>query len=192
MDPLMSVLALPCYRIPAIVQASPNVLLAFAEGRKDSCSDTGDIDVVMRRSEDGGSTWQNMIAVLSKDIGVPWEHHGSGQQTWGNPTVLYDEAKGRVWLFVTHNLGVDDQEGITKLDGNQGLRTIWNMHSDDDGRTWSAPFFLGHELQNPDLSVVRKNGTAGAIIEGRRWLIGVDVKRLGADGPSGVFGWSGL
>jgi zinc and cadmium transporter len=42
------------------------------------------------------------------------------------------------------------------------------------------------------VSVVRMNGTAGAAIEGRLWLIGVDVKRLGGDGPSGVVGWSGL
>jgi len=43
-----------------------------------------------------------------------------------------------------------------------------------------------------EMSVVRMNGTAGAAIEGRLWLIGVDVKRLGGDGPSGVVGWSGL
>src|SRR5262245_56789584 len=46
-----------CYRIPAVVKATNGDLLAFAEGRVDSCADLGDIDLVLKRSSDGGRTW---------------------------------------------------------------------------------------------------------------------------------------
>ena len=41
------------YRIPALVVAKNGDLLAFAEARHGSRSDTGDIDLVMKRSSDG-------------------------------------------------------------------------------------------------------------------------------------------
>jgi sialidase-1 len=44
------------YRIPALVQTRKGTLLAFCEGRRQSRSDTGDIDIVMRRSRDKGRT----------------------------------------------------------------------------------------------------------------------------------------
>src|SRR5699024_7086081 len=47
-----------CFRIPAIVEAPDGSLIAFAEARRplgDSfCHDDGSIDLVMRRSNDGG------------------------------------------------------------------------------------------------------------------------------------------
>src|SRR5690349_13089152 len=46
-----------CFRIPAVVRSTQGTLLAFAEGRIDNCGDTGDIDLVLRRSSDGGKTW---------------------------------------------------------------------------------------------------------------------------------------
>lgn len=46
-----------CFRIPAIVKANNGDLLAFAEGRKNSCADAGDIDTVVKRSKDNGKTW---------------------------------------------------------------------------------------------------------------------------------------
>lgn len=45
------------YRIPAVVRTPRGTLLAFAEGRRDGPGDTGDIDLVVRRSADGGRTW---------------------------------------------------------------------------------------------------------------------------------------
>lgn len=42
------------FRIPSLIVSTKGTVLAFAEGRKESSSDTGDIDLVMRRSEDGG------------------------------------------------------------------------------------------------------------------------------------------
>ncbi len=46
-----------CYRIPALIALSDREIVAFAEGRKQNCADFGDVDILMRRSNDGGQSW---------------------------------------------------------------------------------------------------------------------------------------
>lgn len=81
-----------CFRIPAIVQTEPGTLLAFAEARKDSCGDSGDIDTVVRRSNDAGATWGPIEIV-----------HDAGSGTAGNPTPVVDAESGRIALITTYN-----------------------------------------------------------------------------------------
>jgi sialidase-1 len=57
-----------CCRIPALLRIDDKKLLAFAEGRKNGFSDTGNIDLIVKRSEDNGFTWGNNIVVWD-DIG---------------------------------------------------------------------------------------------------------------------------
>ena len=45
------------YRIPALVVSRKGTVLAFCEGRKNSAADHGNIDLLVRRSFDGGKTW---------------------------------------------------------------------------------------------------------------------------------------
>jgi hypothetical protein len=45
------------YRIPSLIRTGAGALLAFCEGRKGGAGDTGNIDLLMRRSTDGGLTW---------------------------------------------------------------------------------------------------------------------------------------
>ena len=45
------------YRIPGVVVTAKGTVLAYCEARKNSASDWGQIDVMMRRSADGGRTW---------------------------------------------------------------------------------------------------------------------------------------
>ena len=49
-----------CFRIPAVVQTPEGILLAFAEGRIDSCSDCARLGIALKRSLDGGLTWSNL------------------------------------------------------------------------------------------------------------------------------------
>lgn len=66
-----------CFRIPALLFTSRGALLAFAEGRgrsTGSCSDHGDVRIVLKRSEDLGATWSNLTVVhseLGHTIGQP-------------------------------------------------------------------------------------------------------------------------
>jgi len=90
-----------CFRIPAIVQSKTGILLAFAEARKNSCSDTGDIDLILKRSEDGGRTWSKMITV--------WD---DGDNVCGNPTPIIDQTNGRILLISCWNSGKDHEKEI--------------------------------------------------------------------------------
>ena len=115
------------YRIPSIVVTPNGTLLAFCEGRKHGSSDTGDIDILLRRSEDLGETWG--------PIQVIWD---DGPNTCGNPCPVIERNSGTVWLLLTHNLG-EDREREIWAGTSRGTRTVWRTKSTDDGATWSAP-----------------------------------------------------
>ncbi|WP_334319531.1 glycoside hydrolase [Termitidicoccus mucosus] len=115
------------FRIPSIVKAPNGDLLAFCEGRKNSRSDRGDIDILLRRSRDGGRTWGG--------IQVVWD---DGENTCGNPCAVVDEKTGTIWLLLSHNIGTDREKEI--LAGTSaGTRTVWVSHSTDHGGSWSEP-----------------------------------------------------
>jgi len=157
------------FRIPALFETQSGVLLAFAEGRVNSASDTGNIDMVLRRSLDSGRTWLPYQVVWSDGI-----------NTCGNPTVLQDPEKGRIWLFMTHNLGQDRQAEIQN-GTSDGVRTIWSCYSDDDGASWSAPYCHypaigpfsppnGWDATGPGRGIVLKHGPhAGRLIIPAIW-----------------------
>jgi len=108
-----------CFRIPAVVRATNGMLLAFAEGRVKDCGDDEDIDLVLRRSADGGRTW-GPLQVISEGNGT----------THGNPVPIVDERTGRVVLVSTHNGPEACPNGCD--------RDPWVQFSDDHGATWSA------------------------------------------------------
>jgi len=116
-----------CFRIPAIVTTGNGTVLAFAEGRKKGCSDTGDIDLVMKRSDDHGLTWSELV--------VLWD---DGDNVCGNPAPVVDVVNGTIHLLSTWNLGEDHERQI--IDGtSKDTRRVFLMQSDDDGLTWTGP-----------------------------------------------------
>ena len=115
------------YRIPAIVKSKSNTLLAFAEARKArSNGDSGDIDLVVKRSSDNGKTWSKQITI--------WN---DGQNTCGNPVPIVDD-RGRIQLLMTWNFQTDKWGAITNGTGKDSRRPYYT-YSDDDGITWAQP-----------------------------------------------------
>ena len=125
------------YRIPAVVQALDGSLLAFCEGRKHGPSDTGDIDLILKRSVDGGKTWG--------ELQVVWD---DGENTCGNPCPVVDQTTGIIWLWATHNLGGDREHDIITGQA-QGTRTPWLLSSTDHGRTWSEARPMTAQVKDP-------------------------------------------
>lgn len=133
------------YRIPAIVRATNGTLLAFCEGRPSS-ADTGNIDIVMKRSTDNGVTW-GALTVLRDE--------GTGEAT--NPSPLVDETTGRIYLHYS--------VAITRP---------FYIYSDDNGFTWSAPVEItatakasgwGLDLPGPGHGIQLKRGAqAGRLV----------------------------
>ena len=62
------------FRIPSVIAARNGTLLAFAEARRLGASDAGDIDLVVKRSRDGGRSW-SPLELVGDD----------GPNTVGNP-----------------------------------------------------------------------------------------------------------
>ena len=56
------------YRIPALVVTNQGTLLAFAEGerRQPGPTDHGDIDLLLKRSTDGGRSWSRQQVVYAE------------------------------------------------------------------------------------------------------------------------------
>lgn len=100
------------YRIPALLTSKSGTLLAFCEGRKTTLSDDGDNDLVVRRSADGGQTWQRLQLVH--------EEGGDAVISIGNPCPVLDPSTGRIYLSMNRKNG-----------------RVLVCHSDDDGTTWS-------------------------------------------------------
>ena len=67
-------------------------ILVFAEARKNGCSDTGNIDLVMRRSTDGGKTWSPIMVV-----------HDNGDNVCGNSVPVLDRTTGRTVVVYRGN-----------------------------------------------------------------------------------------
>jgi sialidase-1 len=101
------------YRIPALVRSTQGTLLAFCEGRKNSGGDSGDIDIVLRRSTNNGASWLPMTLVQ--------EEGGNASITIGNPAPVVDDTTGNIYLLFCRN---NDRVFFTV--------------STDDGATWSA------------------------------------------------------
>jgi sialidase-1 len=128
------------YRIPAAVTTRRGTVLAFAEGRHNSPSDTGHIDVVLRRSDDGGCTWGPLRVVAAGD-----------GDTRGNPAPVVDPRTGAIVMVTCYNSGAVTEAQIMRgeVTPERGRR-VFVQRSRDDGLTFSAPREITAEVKRPD------------------------------------------
>ena len=124
------------YRIPSLIVTKQGTLLAFCEGR--TGGDSGDIDTLVRRSEDSGETWSKYQVVWS-----------DGSNTCGNPCPVVDQSTGRIYLFCTWNLGTDNESDIIAYK-SKDVRRPYVCFSDDDGKSWSKPVCVSDSVSVND------------------------------------------
>ncbi len=110
------------FRIPALAVTKKGTLLAFCEGRRKGQGDAGDIDIVLKRSTDGGRSWGKLQLV--------WD---DGENTIGNPCPVVDRDTGAVWLPVTRN---NDR--------------VFVLKSADEGATWEKPVEITKDVKKPE------------------------------------------
>jgi len=126
------------YRIPSVIATPRGTLLAFAEARRTGPGDAGDIDLVMRRSHDGGQSWSPMQIIGD-----------NGPNTFGNPCPVVDRNTGTIWRLTTQNRGTDREKEII-AGTSVGSRTVWAMKSEDDGASWSTPVEITASVKRSD------------------------------------------
>lgn len=120
------------YRIPALAVApagpqGPSVVLCAYDGRADLDDLPAPIDLLLRRSVDGGDTWEEPRPVRT----------GTGFAGFGDPSLLTDPATGTVFLF--HSAGERAgffESGTGKDDGDPDLLHCDVSVSRDAGLTW--------------------------------------------------------
>lgn len=147
-------------RIPAIVQSKSGVLLAFAEGRPLD-NDHGENDILLRRSTDGGKTWDATRVIAE-----------SGRDSLNDPCAIALRDPDRI-LLVYHRYPQGYHGRVmahTKLlelgYGGPANAQSFLITSEDDGQTWSAPRELTRELRAPDAIAVGSPGNFIQIAHG--------------------------
>ncbi|MFS4492961.1 sialidase family protein [Maribacter sp. 2308TA10-17] len=114
------------FRIPSLIKSN-TALIAFAEGRKNSTSDFGDIDLVYRRSFNNGESWEPLKLLYDQDtLAVQ------------NPVPIFVSEENKiVLLFNTTSLSEHDV--LNKDYGLEEERKAYVTSSTDDGETWETP-----------------------------------------------------
>lgn len=131
------------YRIPALVATVNGAVLAFCEGRRDSPHDDAPIDLLLRRSADGGQTWSDLQVVVR-----------DGDRTCGNPCPVVDARRGAVLLPFCK----DNQQ-------------VFVSRSNDDGVSWSEPVEITESARDPSWSYVGTGPGHGIQLASGRLLI---------------------
>lgn len=99
------------HRIPSLVATKNGSLLAFCSARKGKGGDYDPIDIVMRRSADGGKTWSPVQVIVHKE-NTPCD----------NPEPIVDFQTGEVHMLYQISYA-----------------ECYYIKSSDDGKSWSEP-----------------------------------------------------
>ncbi len=125
-------------RIPALLTTAKGTILAFNEARKFTGRDTDQIDLFLRRSFDGGRSFEKVQVVATLEGWVT-----------GNPAPVQDREAGVIWLLLTRNRKDGDETAIVAK-GAAHSRSVWVTSSSDDGATWSEPEEITASVKRPE------------------------------------------
>lgn len=114
------------YRIPGIAALKDGTLLCCCESRSDPHSDWGSIDVLVLRSLDRGTTWQESLRVCHEEKG----------HVYGNPTFIVEEGRlhliyhldySRAFVIHSENSGESWSEATEITDTYRAFPYEWNV-----------------------------------------------------------------
>ena len=114
------------FRIPTLIK-SEGALIAFAEGRKNSTSDFGDIDLVYRRSLEGGRSWEALQLLFDQDT-----------MAVQNPTPIYVSSENKIVLLF-NTTSMSEHDVLHKDYELEDERKAFVTSSADNGETWETP-----------------------------------------------------
>jgi sialidase-1 len=124
----------PLYRIPGLAVTTKGTILAFVDARK-AASDWAQIDIAMRRSTDGGTTWSPQKIVINTSL-----HEAEGIKFEPNETAVAQKLGGADRIPISNQVPiVDRQTGAVHLLHCVNYARAFYQRSDDDGVTFSAP-----------------------------------------------------
>ena len=116
------------YRIPGIVVTRKGTVLAYAEARRHTGSDWDTIDIVMRRSTDGGTTFSSLRVIARvagkverSPVAIERKQGQPGDVTYNNPVAIADHDGTVHFLFCVEYM------------------RVFYMRSGDDGQTFTEP-----------------------------------------------------
>lgn len=139
-----------------------DLLLATAEGRKNSSRDTGDIDIVGKLSANGGKTWSELFVLFSVDGEVG---------KCGNPTAAIDEVNALlyfVYMTATEASGFDYRTYCAVGTPNPDNTFTWN-------KTTSLNYSLSENVTTGSFDGVNENtvmaGPGKALISEGRLIV---------------------
>ena len=165
------------YRIPGIVITPKGTVLAYAEARKNNSSDWGEIEIHLRRSLDGGRTWQapqHIAHVGARLEGNPRKASGGErEQTVNNPVAIVDRTTGAIEFLYCINYA-----------------RCYSMRSTDDGVTWSKPVDITATFEpfraKYDWKVIATGPGHGLQIKSGRLVVPIWLAygKVGDHGPS--------
>jgi sialidase-1 len=115
------------YRIPGLVVTDKGILLAYCEARKSATGDWGAIDLVYRRSTDGGKTWTEPKKIV--DIGGGFEK---------NPVAVNLKLGKFPDITVNNPVAIADNGIVHFLYCVEYMRCFYTR-SEDDGKTFAPP-----------------------------------------------------
>ena len=141
------------FRIPSVIVTPKRTVVAFCEGRKLGGGDAGDIDLVLKRSADGGKTWGQLQIV--------WD---DAANTCGNPCPVIDQQTGTIWLLLTWNRG-DDKEPQIIAQTSRDTRRVFVTQSQDDGVSWAKPMEITAQAKQTNWTWYATGPGAGIQIE---------------------------
>jgi len=143
-----------CYRIPALVTAVNGDLVAVMDERVTSCADLGgnkDINIVGRRSGDGGMTWSDLETIVDHEFG----------KSASDPSLIVDRETGELFLFYN----------FMDLENEADIYSLHVIKSRDHGKTWSEPEDITAQITRPEWRTDFKFITSGRGIQTRSGVL---------------------